>query len=130
MVTDKHYMLISSHFTSRPAGYLQNEKELSETLSDILTYYNGNKDFNVIIGVDANHFMEVPQIKGSINIVPTDKSHSTTIKKRTFIQAQLHKADIVVNEVKDHILTTLPIQKHRTSLVDGKDAEDTLLPND
>lgn len=26
VITDKHYLLISSHFTSREAGYLQNTK--------------------------------------------------------------------------------------------------------
>ena len=34
-----------------------------------------------------------------------------------------------MNEVKDHIISTLAIKDHRTALVDGKEAKDTLLPN-
>ena len=42
-------------------------------------------------------------------MMPSYKEEITTHKQRTFIQAQLHKADEVVKEVKDHIITNIPI---------------------
>ena len=64
----------------------------------------------MIVGVDANHFIKDPKIKGSIDIIPIDPSEATTIKKRSYIQAQYHKADQQVNEVKDHIITNMKFE--------------------
>ena len=75
-----------------------------------MNHYKEIQDFTVIVGVDANHFIKDPKINESIEIIPTDPSEATTIKKRSYIQAQYHKADQQVNEVKDHIITTMKIE--------------------
>ena len=74
--------------------------------------------------MDANHFITRPEMKGNINIAPEDKKRTTTKKRRTYIQAQLNKADVTVNEVKDHILSTLPINDFTRVLVSNKEASD------
>ena len=62
-------------------------------------------------------------------IVPKDKLTPTSIKKRTYIQAQIKKAGLKAEEVKDHIVSTLPINQHWIELVNGNDSQRELLPN-
>ena len=65
-----------------------------------------------------------------MNIFPMSKDEFTTNKKRSYLQAQLNKANVFVNEVKDHILTTLEINEKYVSLIDGSKSQNELLPND
>ena len=51
----------------------------------------------------------------------------TTVKKRTFTQGQFHKADKVVRESKDKIMSTLIINKGRISYIRGEQPSDTNL---
>jgi len=44
----------------------------------------------------------------------------TTIKKRTFTQGQFNKADKIVKESKDKIITTLKILKGKVSYISGQ----------
>jgi len=46
------------------------------------------------------------------------------------LQAQLNKANELVNEIKDHIITTLEIKEKYISLIDGSKSQNELLPND
>jgi hypothetical protein len=55
----------------------------------------------------------------------------TTIKKRTFTQGQFNKADKIVCESKDKIISTLKIVDGRTSYITGKKpSKDNLVPTD
>ena len=55
----------------------------------------------------------------------------TTVKKRTFTQGQFNKADKVVCESKDKIISTLEIKEGRTSYITGsKPSSDNLVPTD
>ena len=106
VITEKKYLLVSSHFTSSKEGYLRQEEYLFKVINYMLDYYE-KEDFKVVVGMDANHFIASPKLNCKNYIVPRDPSESTTIKKRSYIQAQLHKADQCVNEVKDHIVSNL-----------------------
>ena len=59
---------------------------------------------------------------------PLDKSVSTTIKKRSFLQAQFHKADKPINEVKDHIITDISLQQFYVSEITGEISDNKILP--
>lgn len=89
-----------------------------------------HKGLKIIVGMDANHYVKQVLLDPKTYIVPNSGRVGTSIKKRTYIQAQLHKADQRINEVKDHIVSTLPITQHWLELVDGNDSQRELLPND
>ena len=85
----------------------------------LLYYEKQSVKLQVIIGIDANHYLKINKEEFNLKIFPTEKTDFTTNKKRSYIQAQLHKADEAVNEVKDHIITTLEFRESYVSLVDG-----------
>ena len=53
-----------------------------------------------------------------INIYPSLKNQLTTIKKRTMAQVQYEKAEKVVKESKDKLMSTLSIDKSVISFID------------
>ena len=81
-------------------------------LSNCYEHYAAqNKKITIIAGVDANHYIsQENQPVPNIEIFPSNKNDFTTNKKRSYLQAQLKKADVAVNEVKDHIITNLNIR--------------------
>lgn len=52
----------------------------------------------------------------------------TTIKKRTMLQAQFHKAEEMVQESKDKLITNLKIRKERVCYIDGDRSTGIYLP--
>ena len=55
----------------------------------------------------------------------------TTVKKRTSMQVQTSKAEKLVEENKDAIMTTLPFELKHVMKIDGeKPKENTFLPLD
>ena len=47
----------------------------------------------------------------------------TTVKQRTYMQAQFNKADKQVAESKDKILSTVPIREGRITDISGKEVD-------
>jgi len=47
------------------------------------------------------------------DIYPFSNENPTSVKRRTYLQAQYNKANVSVSEVKDHIITNLKITKSR-----------------
>ena len=60
VITEQNYLLVSSHFKSSSPHFLEQEEELFKVLNYVLDYYKGIPDFRVIVGADANHFIENP----------------------------------------------------------------------
>ena len=55
----------------------------------------------------------------------------TTVKKRTFTQGQYNKADKVVRESKDKIISTLKIERGSISYITGAEpSNQNLVPTD
>jgi len=48
----------------------------------------------------------------------------TTVKKRTFTQGQYHKADKVIRESKDKIITSLSLTAGRITYITGEQPSD------
>ena len=62
---------------------------------------------------------------------PTQKDEMTTVKKRTSTQGQYNKAEKVVCESKDKIISTLKIVEGKTSYITGKQASsNNFVPTD
>jgi hypothetical protein len=124
VVTSKGYLLVSAHFKSSAPTFNEQEDELMKVLNLTIDYYADEsalkQPLKIIVGVDANHFLtKAKNIKAKTYQYPTKEQDFTTHKKRSYIQAQLKKADKDINEVKDHILTTCPIKEHYVSLING-----------
>lgn len=65
------------------------------------------------------------------NIVPEKENDVTTVKKRTAIQLQTKKTNLIVMENKDQIISDLKIKKfHVVMISGGKVSEKTYLPSD
>ena len=48
----------------------------------------------------------------------------TTVKKRTFTQGQFHKADKIIRESKDKIISTMSLTAGRISYITGEQPSD------
>jgi len=82
----------------------------------------------IILGLDSNHFMN-PDKYPDFHISPAAETQSTTIKKRTAIQLQSKKTNVIVMETKDQIVSSMPIAKSHVVMIDGKNFTDkTYLP--
>jgi hypothetical protein len=66
---------------------------------------NQYPNLKIVMGIDANHFLE----SKNLNIYPLTNNQITTRKRRTDMQLQFEKSGIIVQDVKDHILTNLRI---------------------
>ena len=76
-----------------------------------------NPLLKIMIGMDANHFLEHDNLLNDDGeqiffIAPDVPDKPTTIKKRSFLQAQYKKSGLAVSEVKDHIVPTNPISEY------------------
>lgn len=78
---------------------LQNLKKFRDKYPEIKT----------IIGIDANQSL-LTDPNNSFYTFPPSKAMTTTTKRRTSMQVQFHKAEVDVFEVKDHLMSTMPIK--------------------
>lgn len=70
---------------------------------------NDHPLLNIIVGIDANQYLGETQ-GNMFNYVPQKIEQVTSTKKRTHLQAQLKKSGVFTSELKDHILSTLPVK--------------------
>lgn len=81
---------------------------------------------NMIVGMDANQWINPQDFLSSF---PDSNETITTSKKRTMMQMQYHKSDILVQETKDYLMTNMLIKECRVETVLQKEMPETLLPN-
>lgn len=80
--------------------------------------------YELIIGVDKFTFMVNDSIFASkFDLYPRYEFEFTTIKKRTFSQAQFRKANQEVRQSKDRIISTLRIIDGEISYLNGDKAD-------
>ena len=90
---------------------------MRSNLNKIIEAYRQSSELTIIVGIDANHHIRDFDLSFKVNIAPLNPEESTSIKKRSYIQAQLHKADLLVDELKDHIITSLVIETYNIELI-------------
>ena len=64
---------------------------------------------HIMMGIDANHSL-IDHPDNSYSTLPSLHDKTTSSKKRTSMQVQLHKTNVDVYEVKDHLISTIPFQ--------------------
>ena len=102
MIIDS-YILINAHLSSKEEP---NQKQIKELRGALMELALTLPDYNVILGGDLNSYLGVMK-EENLNIFPVEEERITTIKKRTYTQGQFHKADKIVKESKDKIITNL-----------------------
>lgn len=105
--TDKNYLIVSAHLKAKEINREQ-AKEMFKTLKMIK---EAHPLIRIVIGMDANHFLEQENLMNEEGrelffMAPDNKNKPTTVKKRTYMQAQYSKAGVLVEEVKDHVVST------------------------
>jgi hypothetical protein len=121
-----NYFLISGHLNSKKVENEANVKQLQGIMPVIMEKY---KDFEIICGMDANSF--IPPFDKRLNMYPDKPEVYTCVKKRTSMQVQTSKAEKLVQENKDAIMTTLPFQLRHVLKIDGNEpSKNAYLPLD
>jgi hypothetical protein len=86
------------------------------------------KEYQFVIAGDLNSFVK---FYPPVNSFPESDEQFTTLKKRTASQAQLHKAEKIVRESKDKIISSLPLNKGKITFINDEPANDkSYLPTD
>ena len=107
LFTDKNFLILSVHLKSKKIHFEQ-AKEMFAVFKEIK---NDHPFLKIVAGMDSNHFLVHDNLldgegKPVFFMTPEIPDKPTTIKKRSFMQAQYVKAGVAVAEVKDHIVTT------------------------
>lgn len=96
-----------------------------EAIDILITY----KDYHFVVAGDINSFIKIE--KQGIDFYPKTEKQFTTLKMRTSSQAQFHKAEKTVEESKDKIISSYPLQKCKITFIDDQPANDkSFLPTD
>ncbi len=75
----------------------------------------------IIAGGDLNSFLSPQLVSKQFHVFPEKEDSVTTMKKRTWIQPQVNKADELSRECKDSLVSTLPFTKQRIVTILGLD---------
>ena len=121
-----NYFLISGHLNSKKAENEVNVKQLQTIMPVLIEKY---PEFEIICGMDANSY--IAPFDKRLNMFPDKAEIYTCVKKRTSMQVQTSKAEKLVQENKDAIMTTLPLDLKHVMKIDGdKPNEKSYLPLD
>lgn len=120
------YICICAHLTSKAEKNLPQIKDLKEGL---LKLKKKLPDYDIILGGDLNSYLDC--YTSELNFYPSEESEMTTVKKRTATQGQYHKADKMVYESKDKIVSSLAIAQGKITYITGnKPSNENLVPTD
>lgn len=123
--SDRGYLLLSVHLTSRPER-IEQARDLFLALEELVT---AHPMLRVIVGANCSQYLAADK-NNFLNTVPDTPDEQTSTKMRTYLQAQLSKAGQYTSLVKDHLFSTLPFKEHSIDLIDGSRAvREDLLPN-
>lgn len=75
-------------------------------------------ELEIICGMDANSY--IAPFDKKLNMFPDRAEIYTCVKKRTSMQVQTSKAEKLIQENKDAIMTTLPFHMKHVMKIDGE----------
>jgi hypothetical protein len=102
----------------------KNSKQVANLKEDLLKLRNALPRHELVLGGDINSFMESDAAFGkNFHLYPRYEWEFTTLKKRTYAQAQFHKAEQEVKESKDRIISTLNISAGEVRFLNGNKAD-------
>jgi hypothetical protein len=112
------YLLISLHLSSKKQ---LNPLQLQELTTHLLLLKKHLPKYRIVLGGDLNSYLTPDEtFAGQFHLFPQHEEFFTTLKKRTFTQAQFHKAEVEVKESKDRIITTEPIEYGEIAYMGGE----------
>lgn len=115
------FLLVSVHLSSKKIRF-----EQAEVMRTLFKEVNlRHPSLNIIIGVDANQSICSME---NLNVFPASGNIFTTRKRRTDMQLQLEKAGIIIQDVRDYVMTNLKISEAVVETVGCEDIGDELLP--
>ena len=84
----------------------------------------------LIVGGDSNCLILPEDIPEGFHIFPKTKDDITTMKKRTWLQPQVNKAEELAATCRDYIISTLPIEESKIVTIKGaKSSQVKYIPN-
>jgi hypothetical protein len=109
----------------------KNKGQIENLKSDLLRLKEYLPKYEIVVGGDLNSFLATDERFGKVfHLYPRYEWEFTTLKKRTYSQAQFHKAELEVKESKDRIISTNNIQFGEVTYFTGEKADDkTYLPS-
>ena len=131
------YLFISPHLSSKK----EPNKEQVQMMKNSLTKLKKNfPKLRIVAAGDYNGYIEhgfmiqtEPDKSFPIYVFPDAKTTPTCNKKRTLIQAQKNKANVLSKEAKDYIISTEKLTSERVLTMSGVDVQKIeslpLLPN-
>jgi endonuclease/exonuclease/phosphatase family metal-dependent hydrolase len=108
------YIFINAHLSSKDE---LNRKQIKDLKDGITALKQKLPDYGIVIAGDLNSYLE--PFSKNFSYYPIYAEDTTTIKKRTFTQGQYHKAEKVVKESKDKIVSTLDVIDGKISYITG-----------
>ena len=113
-------MLLSVHLSSK-----QHRFEQLNSMQSTLWKLVEEEHVKIIMGLDANQKVKLNEFY----IFP-DFEAITTAKKRTMMQFQFHKSDILVEEAKDYLISNFPLSSGKIETIAQHEPANQLLPNE
>lgn len=102
----------------------KNVVQVSNLKTDLMKLSECLPKYKLVIGGDINSFMANDAIFGAkFHLYPRFEHEFTTLKKRTFAQAQFHKAEEEVKESKDRIMSTANVSFGEVRFLNGNKAD-------
>lgn len=118
-----HVLLMCVHLTSK-AHRIEQAVDFLKITKEITIDF---PSLQILVGMDANQELS-PQ--DFIIGFPLGKDLVTTRKKRTMMQMQYHKSDVLIQEAKDYILTNEQLRDGKVETIKESSALENLLPNE
>lgn len=116
-IVSEHYVIISLYLTSREEA----NKPQTDYLDDVLNHLREDPKYmnkTIIAGGDINSFHD--RFPKGYAFYPEKQEDITTYKKRTALQVQIHKKDVIKKKSIDKIITNKKILHGAVTLIDGQ----------
>lgn len=120
LLCNDNILLLSVHLSSKEHRFEQLKGMIA-----VLRQLSEKEQLKVIVGLDANQKVSI----GEFSIFP-DFEAVTTAKKRTMMQFQFHKSDILVEEGKDYLISNFHLSRGKVETILQHEAVNQLLPNE
>jgi hypothetical protein len=129
VISADNYIFACLHLSSQR---LKNKDQVENLKKDLVRLRQLLPKYELVVGGDINSFIQPdPNFTPIFSHFPYNEYDITTLKKRTYAQAQFHKAEEEVRESKDRIFSTLNIERGEVRFIcDGEANDKSYLPTD
>ena len=108
-------ILFSGHLSSKKEKNIDQIKKMLTSLQKVRKIYPSH---HLIVGCDVNNFLKT--VPPFLNVYPDKENIPTTLKKRTYLQPQVNKANEVAQQCRDHLITDLELKNRKVLGITGE----------